>query len=72
MIGAIVGEFVAGELSEGAGLGVQVIVFNKRANTAGVFAAVLMASLLGLAMLATINLVSYLVLRRWHASEQNR
>jgi NitT/TauT family transport system permease protein len=72
VIGAIVGEFVAGELSEGAGLGVQVIVFNKRANTAGVFAAVLLASLLGLAMLATINLVSYLVLRRWHASEQNR
>lgn len=71
VIGAIVGEFVAGELSEGAGLGVQVIVFNKRANTAGVFAAVLLASLLGLAMLATINLISYLVLRRWHASEQN-
>ncbi|CAN5605296.1 ABC transporter permease [soil metagenome] len=72
VIGAIVGEFVAGELTEGAGLGVLVIVANKRANTAYVFAAVLMASLLGLAMLATINLVSYLVLRRWHASEQNR
>ena len=72
VIGAIVGEFVAGELTEGAGLGVLVIVANKRANTAYVFAAVLMASLLGLAMLATINGLSYLVLRRWHASEQNR
>jgi NitT/TauT family transport system permease protein len=71
VIGAIVGEFVAGELSEGAGLGVLVIVANKRANTAMVFAAVLIASLLGLAMLATINLISYVVLRRWHASEQD-
>jgi len=35
-----------------------------------VFAAVLLASVLGLALFALINLVSYITLRRWHASEQ--
>ena len=35
-----------------------------------VFAAVLLASVLGLALFGLINLVSYVTLRRWHASEQ--
>jgi hypothetical protein len=32
---------------------------------------VLLASLLGLALFGCINLVSWLVLRRWHVSEQS-
>ena len=35
-----------------------------------VFAAVLLASVLGLALFGLINLISYVTLRRWHASEQ--
>src|SRR5665213_3512974 len=35
-----------------------------------VFAAVLLASVLGLALFGLINLISALTLRRWHASEQ--
>jgi len=35
-----------------------------------VFAAVLLASVLGLALFGMINLISYVTLRRWHASEQ--
>jgi NitT/TauT family transport system permease protein len=35
-----------------------------------VFASVLAASVLGLLMLAAINLAAWLALRRWHASEQ--
>jgi NitT/TauT family transport system permease protein len=71
VIGAIVGEFVAGTLERGAGLGVSVLVAKRLGNTADIFAAVLIASLLGLFMLALINLVGYFLLRNWHASEQN-
>ena len=35
-----------------------------------VFAAVLLASVLGLALFGMINAISYVTLRRWHASEQ--
>jgi NitT/TauT family transport system permease protein len=70
VIGAIVGEFVAGTLERGAGLGIAVLVAKKSGDTAYIFAAVLVASLLGLCMLALINLAGYLLLRRWHASEQ--
>ena len=71
VIGAIVGEFVAGTLERGAGLGIAVLVAKRSGDTAYIFAAVLVASLLGLAMLALINLAGYLLLRRWHASEQS-
>jgi NitT/TauT family transport system permease protein len=70
VIGAIVGEFVAGTLERGAGLGVAVLVAKRLGNTADIFADVLVASLLGLAMLALINLAGYFLLRNWHASEQ--
>jgi NitT/TauT family transport system permease protein len=70
VIGAIVGEFVAGTLERGAGLGVSVLVAKRLGNTADIFADVLVASLLGLAMLALINLAGYFLLRNWHASEK--
>jgi NitT/TauT family transport system permease protein len=70
VIGAIVGEFVAGVLERGAGLGVTILVAKRMGNTADIFAAVLAASLLGLVMLTAINIAGYLLLRRWHASEQ--
>jgi NitT/TauT family transport system permease protein len=71
VIGAIVGEFVAGVLERGAGLGITVLVARKNGRTADIFAAILVASFLGMMMLAFINLAGYLLLRRWHASEQN-
>jgi NitT/TauT family transport system permease protein len=70
VIGTIVGEFVAGVLEENPGLGILVVENKKFGQTDMVFAAVITASLLGLAMLCAINLFGYLVLRRWHASEQ--
>ena len=70
VIGAIVGEFVAGALVRGGGLGVMVMVAKKQGNVDVIFAAVLFASLLGLAMFGAINLLGYVLLRRWHASEQ--
>lgn len=70
VIGAIVGEFVATELSGNAGLGVVIATSARYGRTDRVFAAILAASLLGLLMLCAVNLVGYLSLRRWHASEQ--
>ena len=65
VIGAIVGEFIAG-----GGLGSVVETARTQQRIDKVFAAVLLASLLGLALFGLINLLSHLPLRRWHASEQ--
>jgi NitT/TauT family transport system permease protein len=65
VIGAIVGEFIAG-----GGLGSIVETARTQQRIDKVFAAVLLASLLGLGLFGLINLLSYLALRRWHASEQ--
>jgi len=65
VIGAIVGEFIGG-----GGLGSIVDVAKRQQRTDKVFAAVLLASLLGLALFGLVNFISWLTLRRWHASEQ--
>jgi len=65
VIGAIVGEFIGG-----GGLGSVVDVARTQQRIDKVFAAVLLASLLGLALFGLVNLISALTLRRWHASEQ--
>jgi NitT/TauT family transport system permease protein len=65
VIGAIVGEFIGGQ-----GLGSVVDVARTQQRVDKVFAAVLLASALGLALFGLINLISYVTLRRWHASEQ--
>ncbi len=64
VIGAIVGEFIGG-----GGLGSVVDVARTQQRIDKVFAAVLLASVLGLALFGLINLISALTLRRWHASE---
>ncbi len=66
VIGAIVGEFIGG-----GGLGSVVDVARTQQRIDLVFAAVLLASILGLALFGLINLISRLTLRRWHASEQS-
>lgn len=71
VIGAIVGEFVAGDLSADAGIGVLVATEARQGRVDRVFAAILAASLLGLVMLCAVNLAGYLLMRRWHASEQH-
>jgi NitT/TauT family transport system permease protein len=66
VIGAIVGEFIGGQ-----GLGSVVDVARTQQRTDKVFAAVLLASLLGLVLFGLINILSRVALRRWHASEQS-
>lgn len=65
VIGAIVGEFIGGQ-----GLGSVVDVARTQQRTDKVFAAVLLASVLGLGLFGLINLISALTLRHWHASER--
>lgn len=65
VIGAIVGEFIGG-----GGIGLEVMVAQRNQRTATVFAAVVLASCLGMVMFWMVNLAAWLTLRRWHASEQ--
>lgn len=65
IIGAIVGEFIGG-----GGLGGVVDSARTQQRVDLVFAAVLMTSLLGLIFIGIINYLSWLMLRKWHASEQ--
>jgi NitT/TauT family transport system permease protein len=70
VIGTVVGEFLVGLLGDGEGLGIRIVSANKYGHADRVFAAVLVASMLGLAMFAAVNLAGHLMLRRWHAAEQ--
>jgi NitT/TauT family transport system permease protein len=70
VIGAIVGEFVAGFSEDGAGLGIQVLSANKQLKTELLFAAVLLASVLGLALFGAVSLAGQKLLARWHPSEK--
>lgn len=67
VIGAIVGEFSAATFDEG-GLGLMVLSAKRYARTDLVFAAVVVSSLLGLALFALVNITAWLTLRHWHAS----
>jgi NitT/TauT family transport system permease protein len=68
VIGAIVGEFVAGFAEGRAGLGITVLAAYRQLRTDLLFAAVMLASLLGLALFGAVNVVSGLVLRRFRAT----
>jgi NitT/TauT family transport system permease protein len=68
VIGAIVGEFVAGFAEGRAGLGITVLAAYRQLRTDLLFAAVMLASLLGLGLFGAVNLVSGFVLRRFRAA----
>jgi len=64
VIGAIVGEFVTG-----GGLGAVVDAARSQQRLDQVFAAVLVSTALGLLILAVVNFSGQVLMRRWHASE---
>jgi NitT/TauT family transport system permease protein len=70
VIGTVVAEIIVGNIGTHAGLGVRVTAGIKYGHVDSAFAAVLLASLLGLIFFGAINLASHLALRRWHASER--
>jgi NitT/TauT family transport system permease protein len=67
VIGAIVGEFVAGFSEGNVGLGILVLAAYRQLRTDLLFAAVLLASLLGLSLFALVSTLSGLLLRRLRA-----
>jgi NitT/TauT family transport system permease protein len=68
VIGAIVGEFVAGFSEAGAGLGIVILSAYRQLRTDLLFAAVLFASMLGLLLFCAVHVTGHLLLRRWHPS----
>jgi len=65
VIGAIVGEFIAG-----GGLGGMVEVARTRQRVDQVFASVILASLIALTWVFIINFSAKTLLKNWHASER--
>ena len=72
VIGTIVSELTASFAGDDAGLGIQVIVNIRQFNGDVAFGAIVMATALGLTLFGIINIAGYLLLRRWHASAQER
>lgn len=70
VIGAVVGEFVAGQMGAQRGLGIVVVVSARQGALPVLFAAVGLASVLGVLMLGLVNTASYLLLHRWHVSHR--
>ena len=67
VIGAIVGEFVAGFAEGRAGLGITVLAAYRQLRTDLLFAAVILASLLGLLLFAAVDGAASAMLRRFRA-----
>jgi NitT/TauT family transport system permease protein len=65
VIGAIVGEFITG-----GGLGSIIDASRTQQRVDKVFAVLIIASGLGMALFGVVNLISRLTLRNWHASEK--
>jgi NitT/TauT family transport system permease protein len=67
VIGALVGEFVAGFSEGSAGLGITVLAAYRQLRTDLLFATVILASLLGLSLFAAVSLISNRLLQRLRA-----
>jgi NitT/TauT family transport system permease protein len=67
VIGALVGEFVAGFSEGSAGLGITVLAAYRQLRTDLLFATVILASLLGLSLFVAVSLFSNQLLRRLRA-----
>ncbi len=65
VVGAIVGEFAGG-----GGIGETLLTYMRAQRTDVVFAAIGYAAVLGLVLFGVVEAVSWLALRRWHASAQ--
>jgi NitT/TauT family transport system permease protein len=66
VIGAIIGEFFVGETStSAAGLGTLIAGWQRMLRTDAMIAAIITSTLLGIAVLSCVNLLSKLCLRRW-------
>ncbi|MBB4273241.1 ABC transporter permease [Rhizobium mongolense] len=72
LIAAVVAEFAAGSAGAGSGLAFRLLEAQYRLNIPRLFAALLMLSLLGVAIFAVTSFISWLSLHRWHESSLKR
>lgn len=70
VIGAIVGEFVAGFSEGAAGLGIRILESYRLLRTDLLFAYVFCACILGLTLFGCTNVLGFQLMRRWHPSEK--
>ncbi|HUZ71975.1 MAG TPA: ABC transporter permease [Stellaceae bacterium] len=71
LIGAVVAEFVAGA-GTGTGLAWRIVEAGNRLNIPGMFAALLLLSLLGIFIFFGLSALEYMLLRKWHESALGR
>ncbi len=69
LIGAVVAEFVAGTGGTGAGLAYQILQSGLQLNIPRMFAALLLITLVGIALFGLVTALSWWALRHWHESE---
>jgi NitT/TauT family transport system permease protein len=72
LIAAVVAEFAAGSAGAGSGLAFRLLEAQFRLNIPRLFAALLMLSVLGVALFSLTSFLSWLVLHRWHESSLKR
>ena len=69
LIGAVAAEFTAGAAGRETGLASRILEASFRTEVPKMFAALLLVSLTGVAIFLAFNLLSRLLIGRWHASE---
>jgi NitT/TauT family transport system permease protein len=72
VVGAIVGEYIAGIGGGDGGLGYAITVASTRMETAYLFACGISASILGIVFFLLINTISKVMLGSWHESEMKK
>jgi NitT/TauT family transport system permease protein len=68
LIGAVVAEIAAGSAGAGSGLAYRIAESGYRLYIPRMFAALLLLSLVGIAIFVILSLVSHIILRHWHES----
>jgi len=72
LIGAVVAEFVAGSAGQNTGLASRILESSFRNEIPRMFAALILVSLLGIAIFLATSWLSRIVLGHWHESEIRR
>ena len=72
LIGAVVAEFVIGRAGTGLGLASTLLEASYRFNFGRLYAALILISVMGVAIFGLMSLISHLCLYRWHESALKR
>jgi len=72
LIGAVVAEFVIGRAGTGLGLASTLLEASYRFNFGRLYAALILISVMGIAIFGLMSLISHLCLFRWHESAVSR